>query len=169
MLRMKWHLMCLFVLLPSLAWSQGLQVGFKGLNPDSNDPIEIAAESMSVNNETGAAQLVGDVVVIQGDMRMEAPRIEILYTQEGGVSSMIATGGVLLVTSEEEVEAQSANYNVDAETMLLSGDVLMVQGRSAISADSMDIDLESEIAILSGRVRTVLYSDDDDSATTSAN
>ena len=129
-----WRLICLFVLLPSLAFAQGLQVGFKGLNPDSDDPIEIAANSMSVNNETGAAQLLGDVTVIQGDMRMQAPRIEILYTQEGGVSSMIATGGVLLVTSEEEVEAQTANYNVDAETMVLTGDVLMVQGRSAISA-----------------------------------
>lgn len=164
-----WRLMCLFFLMPGLALAQGLQVGFKGLNPDSNDPIEIAAESMSVNNETGAAQLIGDVVVIQGDLRMQAPRIEILYTQEGGVQSMVATGGVLLVTSEEEVEAQSANYNVDAETMLLSGDVLMVQGRSAISADSMDIDLDKEIAVLSGRVRTVLYSDDDTSGAASEN
>lgn len=164
-----WRLICLFVILPTLASAQGLQVGFKGLNPDSDDPIEIAAESMSVNNETGDAVLLGDVVVIQGDMRMEAPRIDIAYTEDGGMETMLATGGVLLVTSEEEVEAQTANYNVDAETMLLTGDVLMVQGRSAISSDTMDIDLDKEIAVLSGRVRTILYSDDDDDAADTAN
>ena len=155
-----WRLIFILMFLPAFAWAQGLQVGFQGLNANKNAPIEIAADSMTLNNATGQAELRGDVVVIQGDLRMQAQAIDIAYTQTGGLNTLKAWGGILLVTAAEEVEAQSATYDVVGERMLLVGDVLMVQGQSAISADRMDIDLATETAQFDGRVRTVLTSGD---------
>ncbi|MEL6607367.1 MAG: LptA/OstA family protein [Pseudomonadota bacterium] len=143
-------------LLPVTAAAQGLQVAFAGLDNTADQPVEIAADSMSINQDDGIATLTGNVVVGQGDMRMAAQRILIIYTQDGGVSRFEATGGVTVVTPEEEVEAASATYNLDEDTMLLSGDVLLSQGQSAVSAERMRVNMDDGTALLEGRVRTVL-------------
>lgn len=158
----RYVLIILMAVLPALVSAQGLQVGFKGLGDQADEPLEIAADSMTINNETGDAELRGNVVVEQGDLRLEAPLVDVKYSQDGGVSTIFASGGVLLVTPEEEVEAQQATYAMDKETMALRGDVLMVQGRSAVSAEEMDIDLKTDLAVFNGRVRTILYNDDSD-------
>ena len=143
-------------LLPVTAAAQGLQVAFAGLDNTADQPVEIAADSMSINQDDGIATLTGNVVVGQGDMRMAAQRILIIYTQDGGVSRFEAAGGVTVVTPEEEVEAASATYNLDEDTMLLSGDVLLSQGQSAVSAERMRVNMDDGTALLEGRVRTVL-------------
>ena len=145
-----------FFCLVSFASAQGLQVAFAGFDQDAEEPIEIAADSMAIDQEDGSALLTGNVVIGQGDLRLAAPRVNVKYSEEGGISTIRATGGVIVVTPEEEVEAQTALYTLSEDSMYLSGDVLLSQGRSAVSAETMRVNLADGTALLEGRVRTVL-------------
>ncbi|MEM6479267.1 MAG: LptA/OstA family protein [Pseudomonadota bacterium] len=144
------------LLLPTAAFAQGLQVAFAGFDQDASQAIEIAADRMSIDQEDGSAVLSGNVIIGQGDLRLAAPRVMVSYSETGGISRIVAEGGVTLVTPEEEVEARRATYALEADTMLLEGDVLLSQGRSAVSSERMRVDLATGTAQLEGRVRTVL-------------
>lgn len=143
-------------MVPNLASAQGLQVAFAGFDQNADLPIEIAADSMSIDQEDGTALLTGNVVVGQGELRLAAPRVTVNYAEAGGIARILAEGGVTVVTAEEEVEAQTALYTLSDDSMVLSGDVLLSQGRSAVSSETMRVDLASGTALLEGRVRTVL-------------
>ncbi|MEM1237693.1 MAG: LptA/OstA family protein [Pseudomonadota bacterium] len=136
--------------------AQGLQVAFAGLGQTTDQPIEIAADTMAIDQDDGSAVLTGNVVIGQGDLRMTASRVTIDYTQEGGISEMFAVGGVVIVTPEEEVESTTALYKLADDSIFLSGDVLLVQGRSTVLSETMRVDLTDGTALLEGRVRTVL-------------
>ncbi|MEO1703985.1 MAG: LptA/OstA family protein [Pseudomonadota bacterium] len=144
------------VLLPLSASAQGLQIAFDGFDQDAELPIEIAADTMALDQTGGSAILSGSVVIGQGDLRLAAPKVTVNYSDAGGISRILAEGGVTLITPSEEVEARTALYTLTEDSMLLTGDVLLSQGRSAVSAESMRVDLAAGTALLEGRVRTVL-------------
>ncbi|MGR3436105.1 MAG: LptA/OstA family protein [Shimia sp.] len=135
-------------------------VGLTGLQAASDAPLEIDADSLAVDNAAGTATFEGNVVVGQGELRMSAGRVEVFYSQAGGIARILATGGVTMVTSAEEVEAREADYRLADDALLLSGDVLLVQGPSALSAQRMRVNLADGSAVLEGRVRTVLQTGD---------
>ncbi|MEM1374510.1 MAG: LptA/OstA family protein [Pseudomonadota bacterium] len=145
-----------FALLPGVGAAQGLQVAFDGFDQDAALPIEIAADQMSISQEDGSATLTGNVVIGQGDLRLAAPSVQVSYSEGGGISEIVADGGVTVVTPQEEVEARRAVYILSSDTMVLTGDVLLSQGRSAVSAETMRVNLATGSALLEGRVRTVL-------------
>ena len=149
----------IFILVMSVASAthgQGLSVSFAGFDNEVTEPIEIAADAMSLDQDGGAALLEGNVVIGQGDLRLAAPRVAVDYSEEGGISRIEATGGVTVVTPNEEVEAAEALYTLADDVMVLSGNVLLTQGRSAVSASRMRVDLATGTALLEGRVRTIL-------------
>ncbi len=124
---------------------------------DPEAPVEVTSDTLSVDQATGAAVFSGNVVVAQGDLRLQAGEVEVSYDEEGGqIARLLATGGVTLATAAEAAEAQEADYDLAAGTLTLSGEVLLTQGPSAISADRMVVDLEAGTARMEGNVRTVL-------------
>lgn len=132
------------------------------LNADPTMPVEITADSLSIDQESGTAVFQGNVVMGQGEMRLSAGRVQVFYSDvSGAISRLSATGGVTFVTETDAAEAASAEYNLDAGTLVLTGDVLLTQGASAISADTMNIDLESGAARMDGRVRTIFVQGDE--------
>jgi len=139
----------------SVAAQTNINLG--AINADASAPVEITADNLTVDQDTGVAVFQGNVLVGQGDLRLSAQRLQVIYNEATGkISRLSASGGVTLVTETEAAEAQSADYNLDDETLLMQGDVLLTQGNSAISADSMRVDLATGSAQLEGRVRTIL-------------
>ncbi|MBV2359619.1 lipopolysaccharide transport periplasmic protein LptA [Thalassococcus sp. CAU 1522] len=146
----------------SLATAQGAQVAFGTMQQDTSAPVEVVADSLSVNQKDGTALYSGNVVIAQGDMRLAAPRVLIVYAEEAGrIERMEATGGVTLVSGEEAAEAERADYDIDDGIVVMSGNVLLTQGGNALTAERMNVDLENGTAQMSGRVRTVLQPQDD--------
>lgn len=130
------------------------------INADPNAPVEITADSLSVDQDTGVAVFQGNVVVGQGDLRLSAGMVRVVY-DEGSrdIQRLSITGGVTFVTATEAAEAQSAEYDLSSGRLVLTGDVLVTQGASAISADRMNINLEDGSAVMEGRVRTIFNQD----------
>ncbi|MDJ0821382.1 MAG: lipopolysaccharide transport periplasmic protein LptA [Paracoccaceae bacterium] len=146
-----------FALTAGLAQAQGAQVAFGTMQQDTSAPVEVSANSLSVNQSDGTALYSGNVVIGQGDMRLAAPRVLVVYAEEAGrIQRMEATGGVTLVSGEEAAEAERADYNIDSGTVVMSGNVLLTQGPNAITSDRMVVNLEDGTAQMTGRVRTIL-------------
>jgi len=99
------------------------------------------------------------VLVVQGDVRMSAGRVEIVYATDGGAGNGIkqlrATGGVTFVTATDAAEAAQADYSIADSKVVLSGNVLLTQGNASISGDKLTVDLKAGTGQMEGRVRTV--------------
>ncbi|RBW41291.1 lipopolysaccharide transport periplasmic protein LptA [Loktanella sp. D2R18] len=128
---------------------------------DTSAAIEVTADSLAVDQENGTAQFTGNVIIGQGDLRLSAGAVEVVYgTENSEIAQLIATGGVTFVTATEAAEAQNAEYDITTGLLTLTGDVLLTQGASAISAQSMVVNVETGTASMEGRVRTVLQQGD---------
>ena len=145
-------------------FAQGVDLGFDGATHDSAQPVEVTSDRMSVDQSGGMTIFSGNVVVIQGDLRLTAEELEIDYrtgdeaAQSGRIRSMHARGGVTLVTPGEAAEGREGTYDLDSEQIVLEGDVLVTQGPNAISGDLLRVDLAAGTGTMEGRVRTLLQS-----------
>ncbi|WP_242494332.1 lipopolysaccharide transport periplasmic protein LptA [Loktanella sp. IMCC34160] len=138
------------------AWAQGTNVTLGGLNADPTAPVEVTADSLSVDQENGTAVFSGNVVIGQGDVRISAAEVRVVYGEDTGeIARLVATGGVTFVTATEAAEAANADYDIANGQLTLTGNVLLTQGASALAAERMVVDLTNGTARMDGRVRTV--------------
>ncbi|MEQ9692865.1 lipopolysaccharide transport periplasmic protein LptA [Shimia sp. SDUM112013] len=152
----------LFFCVPVSLLAQNFQIAFGGLQQDTSQPVQVTSDNLSLNQKDGSAVFDGNVLIVQGEMRLSAPSVSVFYNQDNqGISRMIATGRVLLVKSEDAAEADTAEYDVDAGTIVMSGNVLLSQGVNTLASDKMTVDLESGAAQMHGRVKTIMRSEDD--------
>jgi len=150
---------CLSLLLglPGLALAQSAQVAFGNTQQDSNLPVEVSADNLAVNQNDGTAVFTGNVLIGQGEMRLSAPRVLVVYLEDqSGIEQLKASGGVTLVSGDDAAEASNADYNIETGLIEMQGDVLLVQGPNALTADRMFVDTKAGTARMSGRVKTVL-------------
>ncbi len=135
-------------------------VDLGGITADPDDPVEISADSLSVDRDSGTAVFSGQVVIGQGDLRIAADQVRVVYDDiSGDIIELSMSGGITLVTLDEQAEAQSATYDLDSGNLVLIGDVLLTQGRSALSADRMVVNLDDGTAQMEGRVRSIFQQD----------
>ena len=127
-----------------------------GLDAVRGEPVEMRADTLEVDNTTGESVFTGNAVLAQGDMRLAAPQIRIFYAAagDGRIERLEASGGVTLVTAEEEAEAQSAVYNVIDGTVRMRGAVILTQGPNVLSGDQLDVNLRTGQGRMDGNVRT---------------
>ncbi|WP_443069518.1 lipopolysaccharide transport periplasmic protein LptA [Sulfitobacter sp. G21635-S1] len=142
--------------------AQGASVAFGTIRQDTKQPVEVTADNLSVDQETGTAIFTGNVMIGQGDLRLSAARVLVVYrNQNKGIARLEATGGVTLVSGPDAAESERADYNIDTGTIVMTGNVLLAQGPSALSADKMSVRLSDGTAQMSGRVRTILQTGSD--------
>ena len=131
-------------------------ISLGGLSADPDAPVEITADSLTVDQDTRSALFAGAVVIGQGDLRIAAARVEVNYNSDtGDIARLNASGGVTFVTATEAAESDRAIYDLTSGELTLSGNVLLTQGPNALSADRMIVNLSAGTARMEGRVRTV--------------
>lgn len=147
----------IMALWPLLAAAQSTSLALSGFEFDSSTPVEVTADSLAVDQNTGIAIFKGNVIIGQGSIRISASEVQVIYSDETGeIARFVATGGVTFVTESEAAEAESADYDLTTGMLVLTGSVLLKMGASALSADTMTVSLEDGTAMLEGNVRTVL-------------
>ncbi|MBM2575624.1 lipopolysaccharide transport periplasmic protein LptA [Jannaschia sp. Os4] len=147
-------------LLAAPALAQTAAVGFGAGQFDRGAPVEVAADSLEVDQASGQAVLTGNVVVSQDEMRLSADRVEVFYaTPEGGerqIDRIEATGDVVIVAGDDAAEGASATYRLGSGTIDMAGDVLVTQDGAVLAGDRLSVDLDSGAGTVTGRVRTTL-------------
>lgn len=143
---------------PASLSAQGAPISFSGVKVDTAQPIEVTSDQLSVNQTDGVAIFTGNVIVIQGEMRLTAPEVRVNYVQgaAGKIERINALGGVTLVSTNEAVEGREAVYTVVDDTVIFTGEVLMTQTGNTVAGDKLTVNLKAGTGRMEGRVRTVL-------------
>lgn len=145
----------IFLAFGGAALAQGTNVSFGGLKADTSLPVEVTAENLTVNQADGTAVFSGQVLVIQGEMRLEAGEIRVQYDVTGkAIDKLFASGGVLMVNASDAAQAAEAVYTIDTGEVVMSGGVLMSQGQTTIKGDQLHINLKSGTGRMEGGVTT---------------
>lgn len=154
----QFTVLCLLAatLLAGPAFAQQMGVKFGGLKQDTTLPVEVTSDSLSVDQTDGSALFVGNVLVKQGEMRLQAKEIRVEYGTDGqGIQRLHANGDVILVSPTDAAEAQEAVYTVATGQVVMTGQVLLTQGAAAISGESLTVNLKDGTGTVSGKVKTV--------------
>ena len=129
------------------------------LPEDANQPIEIEALSVIVDETTGFNEFSGNAVVRQGSLLLSAELIQV-QTDNEEVVSMIAKGSLekpaKYIQSQEnqarfvEATATLITYDVDEGMIFLVGNARLVQGFDSFSGDTLDYDINNDKVIVKG-------------------
>lgn len=137
---------------------------FGGFKHDSKAPIEIASNSLEVDQAEGRATFSGEVVAEQGTLKLTADQLTVTYqTGEaaagtGEIQDMRAEGNVFLSNGSETARGDWAEYDVAGGTMRMGGGVVLTQGENAISGQQLVINLDAGTGRIDGsggRVKSV--------------
>jgi lipopolysaccharide export system protein LptA len=151
----SWVLATGFLVLAGMAEAQGAKIAFGDLAQDTTLPVEVTAESFSVNTADGTAVFTGAVVVTQGEMKLSAAEVRVQYNaDQTAIDQLIASGGVTIVNLADAAEAREAVYTIASGVIVLTGDVLMTQGPSAMAGQQLTINLKDGTGLMEGRVTT---------------
>lgn len=156
------YLALILALGPSAAgWAQ-TAIGFGGTPHDSNAPIEVLSDSLEIDEATGNAIFLGNVMAVQGDLRISAAEIRVVYgtapnaDSQREIDQVQAMGGVLITRGFEAAEGDQATYFVARNEMEMLGNVLVTQQGGAIAGERMVLDIATGQGTVQGRVRTTL-------------
>ena len=138
-------------------FAQGANVNFGTFKADPTLPVEVTSDSLDVNQASGSAEFLGNVLIAQGEMRLSAQKVLVVYNQEaGGIDRLEAIGDVVLVNGPDAAEADRAEYTIDSGTIVMTGNVALTQGPNVLTSDRMTVNLTTGTANLVGRVKTII-------------
>ena len=156
-IRFRHLVLCITLIGGAPALAKETNVSFGTIAQDTTAPVEMTTDNLSVDQATGKAIFEGNVLIEQGNLRLSAGKVEVVYRAESaGIAKLIASGGVTLVAGADAAEATRAVYDIDSGAIVMSGDVLLAQGPSALTAQKMTINLKNGTANMSGQVKTIL-------------
>ena len=152
---------CAVLLLSQPLAAQGTSVSLGVNDHDSDQPVEITSEELSLDQAAGKATFTGNVIVGQGDLVLTCERMIVEYgpdeaTGNDEIKVIRLFGGVTFVGPDEAAESQDAVYTLADETIVLTGNVLVTQGATALSADRLVYNLQTGAGTMTGRVKTIL-------------
>lgn len=117
---------------------------------DTKQPIEITADSLEVMQKEQLAVFSGNVVAVQGQMRLTSSRMTVHYRtgeQAKGdaqaVSRIEVDGDVFMRTPSETARSLKGVYDVDGNMLTLNGDVVLTRGENVVKGAALQYDLVS--------------------------
>ncbi len=120
---------------------------FGGFRHDETQPIDIAADSLEVQEAKGMAIFRGQVVAGQGTMRLTADELEVTYGQGGGgtgeINRLQAKGDVFIANGAETASGDWADYDVSKGLIRMGDKVTLTQGGNVVKGGSLTIDLNT--------------------------
>lgn len=137
--------LALFALLavPGLAQTtQSDPAGFGGLAEEADEEVNVTADNLAIDENASTALFTGNVVITQGTMELQAPKLLAQYG-EGGPSDLenfTASGGVEMVFEDQTVDADEAFYDFAQRVLTFTGSVVVVNASGTVNADRLVID-----------------------------
>lgn len=150
--------------------AQTLNNSFGGLSKNSNEPIDIESDMLTVYDAKKYATFKGDVKAVQGTTTLRAAELDVHYVggsekltgqesevvqtsnqatpqdAQGSGQSQInkieARGNVVIVSEDDQTTTSDwAIYDVPAQLVTVGGNVVLTQGQNVLKGDRLVIDL----------------------------
>lgn len=167
------------VLVLCLAGTPGAQQSPLSSPLNSDDPVQISADTMEADNRNRMFVFEGDVKVVQGDTVMTSKRLKVWYEDddtaaaeaagENGsrIRDIEAEGNVVILFDGRTAKSERALYSAEKNTLTLLGEnASIVDGKNTISGAKITLyRAQDRITVESsrqGRVEAVFFPGDDD-------
>lgn len=130
---------CVALLIALLATSAAF-----ALESDRRQPIELAADSVDIDEGKGVSIYKGDVDLRQGTIHLQADIVTV-HQQGRKTSKIVADGSPVQFQQQSDKglvqgRAKHVEYEVDSENLVLSGDAEVVQGQDRMRSDRIVYD-----------------------------
>ncbi|GHA22429.1 hypothetical protein GCM10007989_17280 [Devosia pacifica] len=130
----------------------------------AQNPVEITADTFTVEEMNQSATFTGNVVVVHPSVTVRAPTVLVRYG-EGGTSdiqSFEASGDVELETEDQTATGDSAVFDPAAQTLRLSGNVRVTNASGTVTGPELLMDLATNTSTFTssggGRVTGIFSS-----------
>lgn len=123
-------------------------------NHNSKAPFDLSAERFEVRDKDGVSLFSGNVIAIQGDLKLVADRARAFYARTAKtltVRRVDAQGAVKLTSPSETVSAAWGIYDLESRVVTLGGDVVLTRGEDVIRGQRLELNLKTGVTTLDGR------------------
>lgn len=130
-------------------------LALQGAQHDNTLPIDVTADTLTVDDATQTAIFSGEARAVQGDISIDAEMLKVTYSEETGeITSVLAEGNVRYSNGTETATAEKAEFTNETNILFLEGGVELIQGQTLISANQMRLNVSTNAAELTGNVRS---------------
>lgn len=136
MIRLAALLLSLLVALPALA----------------EDPVNVTADTFTVDQAKGNATFSGNVVITRTGMKLWAEQVVVLYGTGGqsDIDSLVATGKVRIKTDTQEATGDRATFNPDTQILTLNDNVTVINAQGTVKGPQLTINLANDTSVFKG-------------------
>ncbi|HEY2835199.1 MAG TPA: lipopolysaccharide transport periplasmic protein LptA [Rhizomicrobium sp.] len=123
---------------------------------DSNAPINISADKFVADSNAKSGTWTGNVIVIQGDMRMRANSVRLNVVGKENKPDKIFANGNVVVDSPNSgtVTGDNGVYDVVARTVTMTGKVVLTKQKDVMRGSPLTVNLDSGVATLGGGTKS---------------
>ena len=116
------------------------------------DPVNITADKFVMDETQNLAIFTGNVVVKRKALTVNAPKVVVDYGEGGpsDIKSFVASGGVRIVTPDQDVTGDRAIYDPKTEKLRVTGNVMVVNATSTVGSGDMIVDLKTDTTTFTG-------------------
>ncbi len=168
-LRFVCAVLCTGFLLWSGASTHGQEADHKS-QPNSGKPLHITSDKMEVDNPKNFIVFIGNVKANQGDMRIQAKRLEV-YTKQakrktgaeprasaadraGEIDRIVAIGNVLMEQEKRRfATADRLEYHESTGVAVLTGNPRAWEGNNQLVGDKIELNMRKDTTIVHGSPR----------------
>ena len=140
--------------------------GVLALPEDSEQPIDVAADSASVDDKTGVTILTGAVKIVQGTMVITADTVTIRRDAQGNVNEVISVGKPAYFTQQQLKNQPHSKawgtkmvYLVSNQTITITGNARIEQLNDKFSGETIVYEMDRAVVKATGgkqRVKMVI-------------
>ena len=139
---------------------------------DTKLPVEITSDNLEVLQRQNKAIFKGNVVAVQGEVRLKSDTMIVHYKQKSGqpetkqptpatgqppsqgdmgaITLIEVVGNVLVATPEESAKGDRGDYDVPTRTLHLTGDnVVLTRDKNIMRGTALEYNMETGRSILS--------------------
>lgn len=122
---------------------------FGGFATDPDQPIEIEADTLEVEDKRQTATFIGNVVATQGTTKLRADRLQASYAPDASgertqVREIYATGKVHVLSKDDQsADGDWARYTVADRHIVMGDNVVLRQATNVIRGTKLFIDLNT--------------------------
>lgn len=122
---------------------------------DQGGPLQIDGNVTDIFNKENKVIFSSGVDVVQGDTRLRAEKMTILFSDDesnqitlassfGEIQEIIAEGDVFFITPDQKARGDRAVYSAELNTIVLSENVVVTIGTDVARTDCLTIDREND-------------------------
>lgn len=119
---------------------------------DANAPINVSADKFLADSNAKTGTWSGNVLVVQGDMRMRANSVRLnVMGKDNKPDKILATGNVVVDSPNSgTVTGDNGVYDVVARTVTMTGKVVLTRQKDVMRGSQLTVNLETGVATLGG-------------------